>query len=526
MPPEPIDTPEWVRDAVFYQIFPDRFARSERLGKTPERSARLPSEGAAVALRTDPATFEPWELPPTQHGFKGGDLFGVAERLPELVELGVTALYLSPIFASASNHRYHTYDYLAVDPLLGGDAALRELLDRAHGFGMRVILDGVFNHSGRGFWPFHHVVENGPQSPYRDWFHLDPEVLAGERALNPYPDRGGPALHRGPLGYRAWWGLSALPKLNVADAGMREYLMGVAEHWLRFGIDGWRLDVPAEIEDPTFWSEFRRRCRAVDPAAYLVGEIWDEAPEWLLGDRFDALMNYPLGTAIIGFASAGRLDTAIIEQHGTYRRMLGPLDARGFARRLEHLMSVYDPAVTAVQFNLLGSHDAPRLLTLLRRDRAAARVAMLLQLTLPGAPCIYYGDELGMEGGNDPDCRRAYPVDLAAGDTELRAFVAATIAARRSHPTLRRGTVRTLAAAGRCLVLLREADGERALVVVNAGTTSESITFELPAPSWRRIVPLDLPGWEAPSLDPRAVEGRRRFTLALPAQRALILLED
>jgi neopullulanase len=506
MPPEPIDTPEWVRDAVFYQIFPDRFARSARLEA--------------------PGPWEPWDTPPTLHGFKGGDLFGVTERLPELAELGITALYLSPIFASASNHRYHAYDYLAVDPLLGGDAALRELLDTAHGLGIRVILDGVFNHCGRGFWPFHHVVENGAQSPYRDWFHLDPDVLAGDRGLNPYPDRGGPAAPQHTPGYRAWWGLPALPKLNVENPRMRAYVMGVAEHWLRFGIDGWRLDVPAEIEDPTFWPEFRRRCRAVDPAAYLVGEIWDEAPDWLQGDRFDALMNYPLGTAIIGYASAGRLDMAVIEQHGTYRRTLGPLDARGFARRLDHLMNLYDPAITAVQFNLLGSHDAPRLLTLLRRDRAAARVAMLLQLVLPGAPCIYYGDELAMEGGNDPDCRRAYPAEPDAGDRDMRAFVRAMIAARRANTSLRRGSVRALAAEGHCLVLLREADGQRALVIVNAGTTSEAITFELPSPSWGRIVPLDLPGWDAPSLDPHAAEGRRRLTLALPAQRALILLEE
>jgi cyclomaltodextrinase len=351
-------------------------------------------------------------------------------------------------------------------------------------------------------------------------------VLAGERGLDAYPDRGGHSTHPSSPGYEAWWGMPALPKLNVRDPGLREYVLGVAEHWLRFGIDGWRLDVPAEIDDPTFWPEFRRRCRAVDPQAYLVGEIWDEAPEWLLGDRFDALMNYPLGTAIIGFASAGRLDQTIIDQHGTYRRMLGVLDARTFARRLDHLMSVYDPAVTAVQLNLLGSHDAPRLLTLLKRDKAAARVAMLLQLVLPGAPCIYYGDEIGMEGGNDPDCRRAFPVEPSAGDTELRAFVAATIAARKANVALRRGTVRVLAAESHCLVLLREADGQRALVVVNAGATSESITFELPNPSWRSISAVPLPGWEAPSLDPHAVEGRRRYSLSLPAQRALILLED
>ncbi len=157
------DTPAWVRDAVFYQIFPDRFAASERVAK--------------------PGRLEPWDAPPTSHGFKGGDLLGIVQRLPYLADLGVTALYLNPIFASASNHRYHTDDYLRVDPLLGGDAALRELLDAAHAAGLRVILDGVFNHTGRGFWPFHHILENGLDSPYLEWFHVDRERLAAGRRL-------------------------------------------------------------------------------------------------------------------------------------------------------------------------------------------------------------------------------------------------------------------------------------------------------------------------------------------------------
>ena len=161
--------PDWVRDAVFYQIFPDRFASSQRVAK--------------------PGTMERWDAPPTQHGFKGGDLLGIAEHLDDLRELGITALYLNPVFASASNHRYHTFDYELVDPLLGGDAALRELLDAAHSRGMRVILDGVFNHASRGFWPFHHVLENGAASPYRDWFYLDPDVLSGRRGLTAYPGR-------------------------------------------------------------------------------------------------------------------------------------------------------------------------------------------------------------------------------------------------------------------------------------------------------------------------------------------------
>jgi len=213
--------PDWVRDAVFYQIFPDRFASSVRVAK--------------------PGALEPWDAAPTTHGFKGGDLLGIAEHLEELRGLGITALYLTPIFASASNHRYHTYDYELVDPLLGGDAALRELLDEAHRRGMRVILDGVFNHASRGFWPFHHVLENGAASPYRDWFRLDEDVLAGRRGLTAYPGPGWPggpgessgtggeneAADRiaGRLGYKAWWDIPALPVLNHSNEAVRSTSM-------------------------------------------------------------------------------------------------------------------------------------------------------------------------------------------------------------------------------------------------------------------------------------------------------------
>ncbi|MCI0345373.1 MAG: hypothetical protein L0221_08005, partial [Chloroflexi bacterium] len=166
------DTPAWVRDAVFYQIVPDRFAASSRVPK--------------------PGPLEAWDAPPTATGFKGGDLLGIAEHLDHVAGLGANALYLTPVFQSASNHRYHTYDYFAVDPLLGGDAALRELLDRAHERGIRVVLDGVFNHTGRGFWPFHHVLETGGSSPYRSWFHFDQEGLDRKRPIDAYP-----SAHRG-----------------------------------------------------------------------------------------------------------------------------------------------------------------------------------------------------------------------------------------------------------------------------------------------------------------------------------------
>ena len=461
------DTPAWVRDAVFYQVFPDRFAASDRVSK--------------------PGPLEPWDSPPTNFGFKGGDLLGVAEHLDHIASLGANALYLTPVFQSASNHRYHTYDYLAVDPLLGGDAALRELLDRAHERGMRVVLDGVFNHTGRGFWPFHHVLETGKGSPYRRWFHFDEAALDDERPVNAYPAgrlRSGvatddpgriqaeldedtrPALSR--LGYDAWWGMPALPKLNTDEPAVREYLWGVAEHWLRFGIDGWRLDVPGEINDPPFWAEFRRRCRAVNPEAYLVGEIWHVAPEWVSGDRFDALMNYPLAKAIIGFAGGRSLDEELLRTHNEYRQVTR-LDGGGFAQRLTELLAAYEPATNAVQLNLLGSHDTPRLGSVLGGDREAVELAVLLQATLPGAPCIYYGDEVGVTGGLDPDSRRSFPWERDRWDGELLASVRATLALRRAQPALRSDDIGILSTSADALAFRRGSDGARVGVALNAG---------------------------------------------------------
>jgi neopullulanase len=444
------DQPAWARDAVFYQVFPDRFAAS----------ARVPKPGA----------MEPWSSSPTLHGYKGGDLLGLAERLPELVDLGITALYLNPIFSAASSHRYNAYDFMAVDPLLGGDTAFRELLDLAHDHGIRVILDGVFNHVGRGFWPFYHVLESGGASPYRDWFYLDDDVLSLRRGISAYED--GLCPEGGPRGYRSWWDVPSLPKLRIEHPPVREYLMGVAEHWTRFGIDGWRLDVPQDIEDPTFWPEFRRRVRAVNPEAYIVGEIWHEAPEWLAGDRFDALMNYPLGLAILGFVGGPDIDRAVIQGQANYRDGLVGLDAEVFAGRLVHNMSVNSPEATAVQFNLIGSHDSPRARSVMGGDPIRLRLAALLQLTLPGTPCIYYGDEIAMRGGPDPDCRGAFPGRLTDVDPDglrQRAFVKAAIRARRDHVALRRGKVRPLATEGRAVVLERTAEGRRAVVAVNAG---------------------------------------------------------
>ena len=203
-----VQTPDWVKSAIFYQIFPDRFARSRAVPK--------------------PGNLERWDHPPTNHGFKGGDLIGVVERLDYLQDLGITAIYFCPIFQSTANHRYHTYDYYRVDPILGGDAALQRLLDEAHRRGIRIVIDGVFNHASRGFYQFNHLLENGPASPYLDWFHVQGWPLhAYEGHISP--------------NYSAWWNLHALPKLNIRTPAVREFLLGIAQHWIEQGVDGCRL---------------------------------------------------------------------------------------------------------------------------------------------------------------------------------------------------------------------------------------------------------------------------------------------
>jgi cyclomaltodextrinase len=473
-----VDTPAWARDAIFYQIFPDRFAASTRVQK--------------------PGILEPWDAPPTNNGFKGGDLRGIAEHLDYLQDLGINAIYLTPVFSSASNHRYHTYDYFEVDPLLGGNDALRELLDDAHRRNMRVVLDGVFNHTGRGFWPFHHILETGAASPYRKWFLLDDDRLDAGRPLFAYPPPGTPPSD---LGYKAWWGLPALPKLNTDNPEVREYIFTVAEFWLRFGIDGWRLDVPEEIKDEAFWQEFRGRCRAIRSDAYLVGEIWHLAPEWLRGDRFDALMNYPLGEAIMGFAGGSHLDMNVVRSIPHYRDELVPLDGPGFARRLMELTAAYDPDVVAVQLNLVGSHDAPRVRTVLGDDIAGVRLTTLIQATLPGAPCIYYGDEIGIAGHHDPDCRRAFPWDESRWDHDLRDSIRAMLRLRAAEPALRDSPLRIAGADGPAVAYERGSGTSRFVVAVNPGdeATGLHLRFEdaSSAPSGvpdGHLVPVDLLG--------------------------------
>lgn len=493
-------TPDWVQDAVFYQIFPDRFAKS----------ARNPSGNLS---------FEPWDSPPTAHGFKGGDLYGIAEKLDYLKDLGITALYLNPIFASASNHRYHTFDYYAVDPLLGGNDAFRFLLDKAHRKNMRVVLDGVFNHASRGFWQFHHVLECGDGSPYQDWFHFDPERLNRKKHWGAYP---GPheqkALQHGEdsltaIGYRGWWNLPALPKFNTNSPAAREFLLGVAEHWIKFGADGWRLDVATEIDDDAFWQEFRRRVRKINPDAYIVAEIWHESQRWLQGDQFDAIMNYDVTKPVIAFFGGKHLDLKVLHQQSNYHGIHHAIDAHEFADRIDHNLGLYKKDITYAQMNLLDSHDTPRFLSCVSGNKNSLKLAWLFLFTYPGAPTIYYGDEVGLDGEHDPYCRKSFPWEESRWDKNLLEYVKELIALRKKNPALRRGDFKRLWSANGTYAFSRSLNGKTFVVAVNVSDSPQQVhvTYEakrVPSPVFGKASDI-------------TVDERLRF--AIPARSGVVL---
>jgi glycosidase len=403
---------------------------------------------------------------------------GIVEHLDHLVALGINALYLTPIFQSACNHRYHTHDYYQVDPMLGGNAALRALIEAAHARQIRIVLDGVFNHASRGFFQFHDILENGPHSAWLDWFFVQ------RWPLTPYDgDR--------PANYTGWVGNRALPKFNTDNPAVREYLMRVGEYWVReFDIDGWRLDVPTEIKTAGFWEEFRSRTRAIKPDLYLVGEIWREAAEWLRGDRFDATMNYVFAAAAIAFAGGQRVSEALVSNR-SYQPFPG-IDASEYRNRVERLVALYDWNTTAVQLNLLDSHDAPRVVDIARGDKATLRLATLLQMTYPGAPCIYYGDEIALRGTKrydrphrDLDARWPFPWhDESRWDREMLDYFRSVIALRHAHPALRDGAFHQLDARGPYYALLRQNDRETLLLLLNtdeaAGTVTATVGPHLP----------------------------------------------
>ena len=466
--------PDWVQDAIFYQIFPDRFARS----------ARTPN---------DNLTFESWDSPPTAHGFKGGDLYGVAERLDYLNDLGITALYLNPIVASASNHRYHAYDYFKVDPLLGGNEAFNELLEKAHKKNIRIVLDGVFNHASRGFWQFHHVLECGDDSPYKDWFLFDPERLKRRKHWGAYPSPQEQRLlqHEDSItaiGYRGWWNLPALPKFNTNTPAVREFLFGAAEYWIKLGVDGWRLDVPTEIDDDSFWQEFRQRVRKINPEAYIVGEIWHEARRWLQGDQFDAIMNYDVAKPCLAFFPGKHLDLKVLHQQLNYHGIHYPIDAHEFANQIDQNLQLYKREITYAQLNSLDTHDTPRFLSCAGGDKNALKLGWLFLFAYPGAPCIYYGDEIGVDGKHDPDNRKAFPWDESKWDKNLFTYAKELIRLRKKNPALRRGDFKRLWSANGVYAFSRSLDGHTLIIALNASESPQQAEVRFEAKRTPKVV--------------------------------------
>jgi neopullulanase len=277
------------------------------------------------------------------------------------------------------------------------------------------------------------------------------------------------------IGYRAWWNIPALPKFNTNTPAVREFLFDVAEFWVRFGIDGWRLDVAEEINDDSFWQEFRQRVRRINPEAYIVAEIWHESQRWLQGDQFDAIMNYDVTKPAIAFFSNGNLDLKVLHQQSNYHGIHHSIDAHEFANRIDHNLRLYKADITYAQMNLLDSHDTPRFLSCVGGDKASLKLAWLFMFTYPGAPCIYYGDEIGMEGQHDPDCRRSFPWDEKKWDKDLLKCAKELTALRTKNPALRRGDYKRLWSADGVYAFSRTFEGKTFVVALNVSESPRQV---------------------------------------------------
>ncbi|MGP4038427.1 glycoside hydrolase family 13 protein [Gracilibacillus sp. D59] len=362
--------PDWVKDTVWYQIFPERFANGDS-SLNPEGTLKWGSED------------------PTPTNFFGGDFQGVINHLGYLEELGINGIYFTPIFKAYSNHKYDTIDYFEIDPQFGDKETFQNLVKECHKRGIKVMLDAVFNHSGYYFKPFQDVLEKQEASRYKDWFHLWEFPVKAEGFPN----------------YDAFGFVASMPKLDTSNPEVKKYLLDVARYWIEeFDIDGWRLDVANEV-DHAFWRDFRQVVKKAKPDAYILGEIWHDSMRWLQGDQFDAVMNYPFTNGAVEFFAKNNMVSET------------------FADNITNVLHMYPQNVNEVAFNLLDSHDTARILTEADGNKERIKLLYLFQLSFIGSPCIYYGDEIGMTGGNDPGCRKCMEWDESRQDLALFHFV-------------------------------------------------------------------------------------------------------
>lgn len=483
---------KWVSQSIIYQIFPERFYN----GNPENDSLALMSdefyynelwahnklwakEGPALANWDDPISSQH-----CCHQYFGGDLAGIIEKVDYLKELGVTALYLNPIFDSGSAHGYDTHDYMKVSPKFGNEEDLGQLLDEAHKRGMRVILDLVPNHTGLGFGAFQDIIKNGKDSPYWDWYFV-----------HKWPFSPGD-----PQAYEAWWGVGSLPKLNTGNPQVKEYLFKVVRHWLNFGADGWRVDVPNElVKAKEFFNEMRQLVKMEKPDAYFIAEIWQLDPSWVQGDQFDSLMNYALGRDILlNFAK-------------------GSVDGESTLANLSRYFGTYGENVTVMGFNLVSSHDTGRILTDLGggnfgdlpNREAVERLKLLSTLlyAMPGAPVIFQGDEQGILGEKEFYDAHRYPIQWEIVDEGLISHYKELAQLRQEMPVLTGSVIRTYTGKDHLLSFSRGESGKgEILIVANSGT--KPITFELPPGIWRSVTEGEtLPGTiNIPSLQVKIFE--------------------
>lgn len=493
--------PAWVRDQVFYQVFPDRFARGDagrnRHGETVYGSRPQAAQQLAWGAPLDPQH--------AAHSFYGGDLEGLRQKLDYLQrEVGATAVYLNPVFTSGSNHRYDTEDYDNVDPALGGNVALERLSHEMHERGMRIVLDAVLNHTSTNHpwfnrWGRHEQLgaAQSAESPWRRWY-----------AFN---EAGHPMY---------WKGHDSLPVLDFAVPELREAVYegpdSIVRRWLRppYRIDGWRLDVihmlgegPGARNNAHHVRGIRRAIKDERPDAYMLGEHMSEATRWLQGDQEDGSMNY-YGFAQPVWAWLARQD---VNGHAA------TLSTPGLDAWLSRARSAIGYDTALVQFNLLGSHDTPRFMTRLQGNAARARLGMTLLFAYPGVPCLYYGDEVGMEGGPDPDCRRCMDWSGASWQHGLLQHVQRLAALRRERAEWREGAYRTLALGDDWIAFARYTADAASIVVVNRGPACE---VELPL----EALPVEVGSWRA--LDGGELAGGAGLRLALAADSSTVLLSN
>ncbi len=465
----PVLTPNWAQHTPIYQIFPERFHNGD------------------PSLPLNPERTHAWGSPPESTMFMGGDLVGITQKIDHIKNLGIKTIYLNPIFQSVSNHKYDTTDFYNVDESFGGNQALHDLVAAAHERDMKVILDASFNHAHPTFFAFQDVIKNGENSDYYDWFtihswpiqikfrpHAIPENLREHEGYQKYirylrdieKNSGIPFIEADDDGdlfeptYMAWYDVINMPKINQMNEACRQYFLDVAVHWLtEFDCDGWRMDVAQFVPDG-FWQEFYSACKKAKPDCYLFAEIWGDTGHWLQGNMFDGTMNYLFRDMTLDYFAGQTLSSA------------------GLKDALLRLDANYAPQITAVNQNLLSSHDVNRFLNMAGEDKTKFALATVFQMALPGAPGIYYGDEVGMTGGHDPDNRRAFIWDEATWDMNQLELTQTLLQLRENHPALKSGRLSWLAASEDAFALGRKDDESEVVIAINRGTNMQALALK------------------------------------------------